>query len=156
LVVAVGGSDGGQWNETTLRLGLFEDVLTIERFHASVVRRLLELLVTGPELFFARRAGDTQLIERVVAVGLDMRFVQLELVAALSQAHGLAACEDLVAAMLVIPLGQRGRHVHLLDNVAPPHAGVIRTETDLALLRSVGDDALLGATEIVVVEVLEP
>ena len=68
----------------------------------------------------------------------------------------LAAGEDLVAAMLLIPLGERGRHVHLLDDVAPADAGVIGAEADLALLRGVGNDALLGAAEVVVEQILEP
>ena len=46
--------------------------------------------------------------------------------------------------------------MHLLDDVAPAHAGVVGAEADLALLRGVGDDALLGAAEVVVEEVLEP
>ena len=71
-------------------------------------------------------------------------------------AHLLAAGEDLVAAVLLIPLGQSGRHVHLLDDVAPAHARVVRAEADLAFLRGVGNDALLGAAEVVVEQVLEP
>ena len=78
---------------------------------------------------------------------------------ALAQHHGvvralhrdaLAAGEDFVTAVLVIPFGQRGGHVHLLDDVAPADARVVRAERDFALLRGVGDDALLGTAEIVV------
>ena len=72
------------------------------------------------------------------------------------EAHLLAAGEDLVTAVLLVPLGERGGHVHLLDDVAPAHAGVVRAEGDLAFLRGVGDDALLGAAEVVVEQVLEP
>ena len=68
----------------------------------------------------------------------------------------LAAGEDLVTAVLLVPLGQRGGHVHLLDDVAPAHAGVVRAEADFAFLRGVGDDALLGAAEVVVEQILEP
>ena len=46
--------------------------------------------------------------------------------------------------------------MHLLDDVAPAHARVVGAEADLAFLRGVGDDALLGAAEVVVEEVLEP
>ena len=74
----------------------------------------------------------------------------------LVHAHLLAAGEDLVAAVLLVPLGERGRHVHLLDDVAPAHAGVVRAEADLAFLRGVGNDALLGAAEVVVEQILEP
>src|SRR5438067_610070 len=55
-----------------------------------------------------------------------------------------------------LPPGEGGRHVHLRDDIAPAHAGVLRAEGDLAFLRGVRDDALLGAAEVVVEEVLEP
>ena len=71
-------------------------------------------------------------------------------------AHLLAAGEDLVAAVLLVPLGQRGGHVHLLNDVAPADAGVVGAEADLAFLRGVGNDALLGAAEVVVEQILEP
>src|ERR1700679_2668732 len=58
--------------------------------------------------------------------------------------------------MLLVPLGEGGGHVHLLDDVAPAYAGVVGAEADLTLLCGVGDDALLGAAEVVVEEVLEP
>src|SRR6201992_4357109 len=58
--------------------------------------------------------------------------------------------------MLLVPLGEGGGHVHLLDDVAPAHAGVVGAEADLTLLSGVGDDALLGAAEVVVEEILEP
>ena len=70
--------------------------------------------------------------------------------------HALAAGEDLVAAVLLVPLGERRRHVHLLDDVAPADAGVVGAEGDFALLRRVRDDAHLGAAEVVVEEILEP
>ena len=68
----------------------------------------------------------------------------------------LPACEDLVTPMLLVPLGERRGHMHLLDDLSPPDAGVIGAETDLALLCGVGNDAHLGPAEIVVEEVLEP
>jgi hypothetical protein len=45
--------------------------------------------------------------------------------------------ENLVEAVLLVPLGERGRHVHLLDDVAPADAGVIGAEGDLALVRGI-------------------
>src|SRR5579864_4483526 len=68
----------------------------------------------------------------------------------------LAAGENLVLAVLVVPLGQRGGHMHLLDDVAPANPGVVRAEGDLAFLSGIRDDALLRAPEIVVEQVLEP
>ena len=61
-----------------------------------------------------------------------------------------------MASVLVIPLGKSGRHVHLLDDVPPAHASVIGAEGNLAFLRRVRNDALLGAAEIVVEQILEP
>src|SRR4028118_677900 len=58
--------------------------------------------------------------------------------------------------VLFVPLGNRRVLVHLLDDVAPTYPRVIGAETDLALLRAVGDDAHLRAAEVVVEQVLEP
>src|SRR5215831_18955061 len=85
-----------------------------------------------------------------------MLFVEAKLVRSFRQAHGLAAGKDFMPSVLVIPLGQRGRHMHLLDDIAPAHAGVISAEADFAFLRGVRNDALLGAPEVVVIEILEP
>src|SRR5579872_2218574 len=68
----------------------------------------------------------------------------------------LAAGIDLMAAMLVVPLRQRGGHVHLLDDVPPADAGVVGAEADLPFLRRVRNDAALRAAEVVVEEILEP
>ena len=137
--------------------GLFaEDVLAVELGHAGVLGFLLDLVVAGAELFFAGVLGDAQIVEGVVGLGVDVLHVELQLVADVVHAHLLAAGEDLVAAVLLIPLGEGGRHVHLLDDVAPADAGVVGAEADLAFLRGVGDDALLGAAEVVVEQVLEP
>ena len=72
------------------------------------------------------------------------------------QVHLLAAGEDLVTAVLFVPLGEGGGHVHLLDDVAPANAGVVGAEGNFAFLGSVRDDALLGAPEVIVVKILEP
>ena len=61
-----------------------------------------------------------------------------------------------MAAVLLIPLGEGGGHVHLLDDVPPADAGVVGAEGDFAFLRGVGDDALFGTAEVVVEQVLEP
>src|ERR1700679_768414 len=42
------------------------------------------------------------------------------------------------------------------DYVAPAHPRVISAEADLAFLRSIGNDALLSASEIVVKQILKP
>src|SRR5688572_23306762 len=68
----------------------------------------------------------------------------------------LAAGDNFMAALVGIPLGQGGGHVHLFNDIAPTDAGIVSTEADFAFLRGVRDDALLGAAEIVIKEILEP
>ena len=67
-----------------------------------------------------------------------------------------AAGENLVAALLFVPLSDGRVLVHVLDDIAPADACIVCTEADLALLRSVRDDAHLGTAEIVIKQVLEP
>jgi len=78
---------------------------------------------------------------------------QFQLVVNAVHADLLAAGEDLMTPVLLIPLGERGGHVHLLDDVAPAHARVVSAEADLAFLRRIRDDALLSAAEVVVEQV---
>src|SRR5580658_2336229 len=73
-----------------------------------------------------------------------------------AELHALPAGENLMPAMLFVPLAQRGGHMHLLDDVPPTHPGVVSAKRNLTFLRGVGDDALLGPPEIVVEQVLEP
>src|SRR5947209_5178084 len=68
----------------------------------------------------------------------------------------LALREDFVPPVLPVPLRDGRVLVHLLDDVAPADAGVVGAETDLALLRAVGNDAHLGSAEVVIEQVLEP
>src|SRR6185312_10189204 len=63
---------------------------------------------------------------------------------------------DGVAAVGAVPLGDGGVGLHLLEDVPPAGAGVVGAEADLPELGAVGDDAHLGAAEVVVEEVLEP
>src|SRR5437870_13454985 len=64
--------------------------------------------------------------------------------------------KNLMATMLFIPLGERSRHVHLLNDVPPAHARVVGTERNLAFLCGIRNDALLRPPEIVVKQILEP
>src|SRR5580692_8627877 len=73
-----------------------------------------------------------------------------------AELHALPAGENLMPAVLFVPLAQRGGHMHLLDDVPPTHPGVVSAKRNLTLLRRVGDDALLGPAEIVVEQILEP
>ena len=82
--------------------------------------------------------------------------IQHEVVLGRRELDLLAAGVDLVTAVLVVPLRQRRRHVHLLDDVPPADAGVVGAERDLPFLRRVRNDAALRAAEVVVEEILEP
>src|ERR1700756_1164100 len=73
-----------------------------------------------------------------------------------AKVDALAAGKNLMPPMLLIPLCQSGGHVHLLDDVPPAHPGVVSAKGNLSLLRSVGDNALLGPAEIVFEQILEP
>src|SRR5580704_10700193 len=73
-----------------------------------------------------------------------------------AELHALPAGENLMPAVLFVPLAQRGGHMHLLDDVPPTHPGVVSAKRNLTFLRGVGDNALLGPPEIVVEQILEP
>ena len=92
----------------------------------------------------------------MLTISIDVRLIQLQLMAGIVENDLLAAGKDFMTAVLLIPLGERCGHVHFLDDIAPAHAGVIGAEADLALLRGVRNDALLGAAEVIVIQVLEP
>src|SRR5262245_5649446 len=68
----------------------------------------------------------------------------------------LPAGKNFVASVLFIPLGERRRHMHLLDDLSPPHTSLTCAKLDLTLLCRIRNDAHFGATEIVIEEVLEP
>src|SRR5580700_5885871 len=70
--------------------------------------------------------------------------------------HFLSTRENLVPPVLLVPLGKRGRHVHLLNDVPPAHARVVRAERNLAFLRGIRNNALLGPPEVVVEQILKP
>src|SRR5262249_18004205 len=53
-------------------------------------------------------------------------------------------------------LRDRGVLVHVLDDVSPTDTRVVSTEGNLTFLSAVRNDAHLGATEVVVEEILEP
>src|SRR5437763_10388473 len=131
-------------------------MLAIKLFHLRVFCALLELLVAGAQLLFTGGLGDAQLVERSVAPGMNVLFIQAQIVTVVCQPDFLAASKDFMTAMLLIPLGEGGGHVHLLNNVAPAHTGVIGAEANLAFLRGVRNYALLGAPQIVVLQCLEP
>src|SRR5882762_6618049 len=73
-----------------------------------------------------------------------------------AEVDALALGVNLVLSVVLVPLGDGRVLVHVFDDVAPAHTGVVRAEADFALLRAVGNDAHFGAAEIVVEEILEP
>src|SRR6185369_12278689 len=92
---------------------------------------------------------------RLVRPG-QVDFVQDQTVRLVSHRHVLAAGENLVTAVLLIPLRDGRVLVHVLDDVAPADTRVVRAERNLTFLRAVRDDAHFSAAEVVVEEILEP
>src|SRR5580765_8079963 len=68
----------------------------------------------------------------------------------------MAASVDAVLAILLVPLGDAGRLVHVLDDLSPTDSGVVGAEGNLAQLSCVGNDAHFGAAEVIVEQILEP
>ena len=64
----------------------------------------------------------------MIPLSIDVVEIDCQLVRRILQTDFLAPGKDLMAPMLFVPLGERGRHMHLLDNVAPSHTGVVGTE----------------------------
>jgi hypothetical protein len=74
-------------------------------FPCARVRRRFDLLVAGAELLFTGGLGNALIVERGVASGMNVFFIQAQLVAGLGESHGLAAGKDFMASVLFIPLG---------------------------------------------------
>src|SRR5579859_7531255 len=73
-----------------------------------------------------------------------------------AEVDALALGVNLVFPVVLVPLGHGRVLVHVFDDVAPAHTGVVRAEADFALLRAVRNDAHFGAAEVVVEKILEP
>src|SRR5260370_42315544 len=63
---------------------------------------------------------------------------------------------NLMLAMGAIPFRHGSILVHVLDNLAPPHASIVGAERNFALLRGVRNDAHFSAPEVVIEQILEP
>ena len=68
----------------------------------------------------------------------------------------MAAGKHGVFAVRLVPFGDAGGLVHVLDDLPPADTGVVCTERNLTKLRRVRNDAHLGAAEIVIEQILEP
>src|SRR5271166_5724449 len=101
-------------------------------------------LRSRPQLFLTSIFCDAQLIEVMLRFAGDDLIFQYQMMFRAAELHALAAGENLMPAMLLVPLGQRGRHVHFLDDVPPTHPGVVSAKRNLSLLRGIRNDALLG------------
>src|SRR5262249_3286199 len=134
------------------------NVLAIELGHPHVLVGYLlrKLRVAGADLLLTRSLGDSQPIEVMLHFVSNDFLAQRHRVLEAVQRDRLAAGDDLMPALVVVPLGQRRRHMPLLDDLPPADACVISAERYLALLRRVRNNALFGPPEIVIEEILEP
>src|SRR5262245_2629784 len=144
---------------------LSERVPAIEPRHFFAALRLLGVVrkvssgsgaAARLDLLLARVLRDAQFVEIGLGTRLDSLRIQTERVRRRDERDLLAASENLVAATLLVPLGERRRHVHLLDNLTPSDARIVCAEGNFTLLRAVRDDAHLGAPKVVIEQVLKP
>src|SRR5258707_7543722 len=61
-----------------------------------------------------------------------------------------------MTAVFLVPVGELRSQVHLLDDLSPADTRVVSAERNFALLRSIRDDAHLGATKVVIKKILKP
>src|SRR5271169_6244997 len=116
------------WNSSFLK-----HKLAVELGHAAVLFVLFKALGSRPQLLFAGVFCDAELLEVVLGLVGDDLVLQDQMMLRTTELHALAAGKNLMPAVLLIPLGQRGGHVHLLDDVPPSHPGVVRAKRDLPL-----------------------
>src|SRR5580700_1249664 len=121
--------------------------------NAANLGGLFERLLAANTVFFGR--GHRNVVFQV-ANARGVFGINAERVLVALQIDLLAFGEDVVLAVFLVPLGDGRVLVHVLDDFAPAHAGVVRAEGNLTLLRGVGNDAHFGAAEIVIEKVLEP
>ena len=82
-------------------------MLPVELFHAGILGFLFELGFASPQLLFARILGNTQFIQIMLTISIDVRLIQLQLMAGIIENDLLAAGKDFMTAVLLIPLGER-------------------------------------------------
>src|SRR6267143_1528131 len=132
------------------RLGLLQHELFVDGANTGL---LLKSHLAADAVLFG--SGQRNVVLQVAnarsVIGIDNERVFIG-----SEIDVLALGVDLVLPVILVPLGDGRVLVHVFDDVAPAHAGVVRAEADFALLRAVGDDAHFGAAEVVVEKILEP
>ena len=78
-----------------------------------------------------------------------------ELIVKTGKRHGVTAGVHIMSPFRFVPLTQIRRFMHILDNIAPTNARVVSAEGDLPFLRSVRNDAALGAAKNLVPQNLQ-
>src|SRR6478672_1911484 len=68
----------------------------------------------------------------------------------------MSAGIDSMFAVLLVPLGDGRGLVHVLDDLPPADSGGVRAEGNFTQLRRIRNDAHLGASEVIVEQILEP
>src|SRR5947209_4048017 len=101
-------------------------------------------------LLFACALWNAEFVKVCLRASLYCLLIQSERMICRGQRHAFAASENLVATVLFVPLRERRRHVHLLNNLPPAYACVVSAERNLSLLRGIRNDAHFGSAEIIV------
>src|SRR6267154_372584 len=132
------------------RLRLLQHQLFVNRANLGL---LFVSLLAASALFFRRSHRDV--VFQVANAGSVFR-VNLQGMLEALKVDGLALGIDFMLAVRLVPLGHGRVLMHVLDDLPPAHAGVVRAEADLALLRRVRNDAHFRAAEVIVEQILEP
>src|SRR5258708_33951822 len=131
-------------------LGLLEDELFVDGADLGLL--FVGLFAARP-LFFGGGQWNVML-EMANAGGVISVNFQGVLVAL--KVDTLTLRVNLMLAGGLVPLGDGRILVHVLDDLAPADAGVVRAERNFALLSGIGNDAHLGAAEVIVKQILKP
>src|ERR1700730_12345321 len=130
--------------------GLFQHQLFV---NAPNLGSFLVGLATASAVFFS--GGQRNVMYKVTNARCILCIDAQSVLVAL-EVNLFALGENLVLAVLFVPLRDGRVLVHILDNFAPADAGVVSAEGNFALLRGVRNDAHFRAAEVVVEKILEP
>src|SRR5260370_29772361 len=126
------------------RLGLLQHQLFVNRANLGL---LFVSLLPARAILFSRGQRNIVLevphASGVFGVDLQRVFVTLEI-------DALAFGVDFMLAVGLVPFGDGRVLVHVLDDLAPADAGVVRAEGNFALLRGLGNNAHLHAAEVLI------
>ena len=122
-----GGQQPVDGNKSLLFL-FAQHVFTVETHHLLVLELLLQSFVARAHLFLTRILCDADLVEIMLDPVIHVLFTQDQVVIGAWSAALLCCPRRFHAGLVLIPLGQRGGHVHLFDDIAPAHARVVGAE----------------------------